>query len=320
MNITELRAALVPYFDDSQIGMTVYAVLKDTDDTNPVKLDIESQALAELKAMFLGSVRDSIIQNAEASVLALSEADERENAIYEYDFDLPEELAAIYNITSLAELPLLSLSDSSLSSVKALIFEIGNNAEQLVLYKTMAPINVFKRDSFFLLKSEHRLKKIEDEFLRISPGFQLLQFGDRVFVLDLKTIEKHFGFHDVVRREAVKGMDTIQAMDILENPESLRELIEDIRFARKLTRVARSSPVIQNQIPNNAIISFCKSFPKLAGRIRFNSAEDRIVLDTQVSKDLFVKLLMDDYLTSELTQIHYESLAKDSADEVVENP
>ncbi|WP_240068822.1 hypothetical protein [Enterobacter hormaechei] len=37
-----------------------------------------------------------------------------------------------------------------------------------------------------------------------------------------------------------------------------------------------------------------------------------MALDTKVSKDLFIKILMDDFLTSQLTQFYYESLAKDA--------
>lgn len=37
-----------------------------------------------------------------------------------------------------------------------------------------------------------------------------------------------------------------------------------------------------------------------------------ITLDTKVSKDLFIKVLMDDFLTSQLTQFYYDSIAKDA--------
>ena len=47
-------------------------------------------------------------------------------------------------------------------------------------------------------------------------------------------------------------------------------------------------------------------------KIRFHVAEDKIVLDTKVSKDLLFKLLTDDFLTSELTKFHYESVTKDT--------
>jgi hypothetical protein len=93
----------------------------------------------------------------------------------------------------------------------------------------------------------------------------------------------------------------------------LHELLDDIKYARRFTKVAQASPVLEAKVPNEIIIKFCKNFPSLAGKIRFNSSEDKIILDTKVSKDLFIKLLMDNYLTSDLTKINYESVAKDYA-------
>ena len=168
-------------------------------------------------------------------------------------------------------LPLLDLQDQQLGKIKALIVEIGNNAGQIVLYKTMAPINIFGRSSFFLKKSATRLEKLDDEFLRVSANFQLMRLDGELLVIDLSTIEKVFG------------------------------------------------PFIQKNIPSETVISFCRSFPALAGRIRFNENGDKVLLDTKVSKDLFINLLMDNYLTSELTELHYASVAKDSVDAETED-
>lgn len=46
--------------------------------------------------------------------------------------------------------------------------------------------------------------------------------------------------------------------------------------------------------------------------MRYTPDGTQFALDTKVSKDLFVKLLNDDFLTSELTQLYYDSLAKDN--------
>ncbi|WP_082601230.1 Kiwa anti-phage protein KwaB-like domain-containing protein [Ferrovum sp. JA12] len=56
------------------------------------------------------------------------------------------------------------------------------------------------------------------------------------------------------------------------------------------------------------------NIPNIDRKIRFNQAEDKIVLDSKVSKDLFIKLLMDNFLTSALTNYHDESVAKDRLD------
>lgn len=108
--------------------------------------------------------------------------------------------------------------------------------------------------------------------------------------------------------------DNVEEIGLVENIEILYELLDEVKYARRFTKIAKSSPVLKAGIDNLRIIHFCKTFPKLAGRIRFNDQQDKIVLDTKVSKDLFIKLLMDDYLTSELTNFHYESVAKDIAE------
>ena len=99
--------------------------------------------------------------------------------------------------------------------------------------------------------------------------------------------------------------------------EPIDKCISKLKAERDYDEVIYMSPdgeTLKQGIANESIIQFCRDFPKLSGKIRFNEDEDKIVLDTQVSKDLFLKMLMDNYLTSELTELHYESLAKDSAE------
>lgn len=314
MNEQELRNELQFFYDNfDEIGVSIYAILRSSN--SPVKLDIESDALGGLKSLFIDSIKKTITDKEEISILNLSTSDERIDAVYLYDIDLPDELNCINDILGTDDFTLMNLTDNSLSDIQALLIEIGNNTRQIVLYKTMASINIYGRTNFFLKKSRTRLTQIDDEFLRVSPNFQLIKIRNSLFVIELSMIEKSFGFHEVIKREATLGVNAVESMLLVENTEVLRELIDDVKYARKFTKVAKSSPVIKARIPNQDIINFCKIFPKLAGKIRFNQAEDKILLDTKVSKDLFIKVLMDDFLTSELTKFHYESVAKDGLDE-----
>lgn len=319
MNEQQLRDELQVFYDNfDEIGVSIYAIMKNSDNA-PVKIDIENTALEGLKSLFIDSIKRTVTDREELRVLNLSTSDERLDAIYLYDVDIPEELSSINAIVASDNLPLMNMSDTNISDIKALLIEIGNNIGQIILYKTLAPVNVYGRSSFFLKKSQTRLEQISDEFLRITPNFQLMRLQDSLFVLDLKAIEKSFGFDEVIKREAALGISAIEATMLVENSDVLRELLDDIRYARRFTKVAKASPVLKARIPNIDIINFCKTFTKLAGKIRFNQAEDKILLDTKVSKDLFIKVLMDDFLTSELTKFHYESVAKDSLDENIEN-
>ena len=312
MTVDELKAALQAYYNDqANIGVCVYALMKDANNPGPFKLDIEADAQAGLKDLFLQSLRDAISSKEELSVLALSSADERVNAIYVYDLDIPEELTSLEAVIAQDDLPMLDLNEKSLSSIKALLIEMGNDIGQLVLYKTMAPVNIFGRSSFFLRKHESRLERLNDEFLRVSAGFQMLRINDALLVLNLEALEHNFGFHDVIKKEAAFGVDAIVSAALVTNPDVLRELIDDVKYARRLTKIAKASPVLKAGISGESIVQFCKTFPNLVGRIRFNDENNKVILDTKVSKDLFIKILMDDFLTSELTKFHYASVAKD---------
>ena len=316
MNSEELKEALQFFYDNyDQIGITVYAILKGRGNHGPWKIDIDDNALQGLKDLFIQSLKDTITEREDISVLNLSTSDERLDAIYVYDLELPNELSTIESVLASDNLPLLGLADNMLINIKALLIEIGNDVGQVVLYKSMAPVNIFGRSSLFLKKSNTRLEKIDDEFLRVSSGFQLLRVKDKLLVLDLKAIEKAFGFYEIIQKEAAAGIASIESIELIQNPEALHELLDNIKYVRRFTKIAKSSPVLKKGVANTSIISFCKTFPKLAGKFRFNDKEDKIFLDTNVSKDLFIKLLMDDFLTSELTSYHYESIAKDSAEE-----
>lgn len=316
MNAEELKASLEQYYAECEsIGVNVYAILKDAEIPQPVKLDIESDALVGLKSLFIQSLRETISEKDELTVLSLSSSDERLDAIYVYDLELPEELTTLQTVIAQDNLPLLNLNDQSLASIKALLIEIGNNVGQVVLYKTMAPVNIFGRASFFLKKSASRLERLDDEFLRVSAGFQMLRINGVLLVIALESLEKNFGFHDVIKREAALGIAAIESAELVSNPDVLKELIEDVKYARRLTKIAKSSPVLKAGVSSESIIRFCQTFPKLVGKIRFNEEQNKVLLDTKVSKDLFIKLLMDDFLTSELTSFHYTSVAKDSVDE-----
>lgn len=317
MNIEELKMSLSYFFDhQDQIGLSIYAVSRLPDQPNPKKLDIEANAQTGLKQLFLQSIKEKILDVEELSVINLSTSDERTNVIYAYDIEIPAELEAMDKVLANDNLPLYNLDNERIGNIKTLLIEIGDDTKQVVLYKSLAPIHVFSQSSFCLVPHGTRLGKIEKDFLRVTPGFQMMKIDGVLLVNDLTALERSFGFHEIIKKEATLGITAIEAKLVIENVDVLRELLDDMKYARRFVKVAASSPVLRANIPNASIINFCKTFPKLAGKIRFNQAEDKILLDTKVSKDLFIKLLMDDFLTSDLTEFHYESVAKDSIEEV----
>lgn len=311
MNASILKEAVRYFLDSEDIGIVTYALIKEGEGLVVKKLDIESLSQNELLEFYKNSLNDIIIANDNLSVIKLSSADERLNAIYEYDLEIPHKLKSIDDLVLNHEIPPFNFRNDNFSNIKSLLIEIGNDEKRILLYKSIAPINIFGRKGFFLHKSNERLEQIKDDFFRLSSNFQFFKLEGKIFIVEIDYLEKSFGIHDIIKAEAIKGVDVIKDLNIINNPAVLDELIEDISFARKLIKVAKSSPIISLGIPNNNIIAFAKKHPALKEKFNYSIDDSKFNLDTQVSKNLFIKLLNDDYLNSALTKLYYDSIAKD---------
>ena len=185
----------------------------------------------------------------------------------------------------------------------------------VLLYKKHYPISLIKRECFLLgvIKSEKRFKKITgDDILRINGDFQLIRINDEIFVTDVKVLERNLGFDELVFREASETLEAINELELIEDIQVLRDSSEDIAFARKLSKVKRDSPIFANNIPKQVIIDFTQKHPGLKGVFKYTNDGNAIRLDTKKSKEMFIKLLNDVFLHSELTHEYYEARAKDN--------
>jgi hypothetical protein len=70
-----------------------------------------------------------------------------------------------------------------------------------------------------------------------------MQIGDDVIVINMDTLEKCFGFEDVIRASAESNLQNIEKANFVVDVEPLREMITDLRFAKKLMRV-RADPAV----------------------------------------------------------------------------
>lgn len=276
------------------------------------KLDIKFEDLLPIRDLFVNAVNREIITQEEFSVIALSTADERANCFYEYDLELPDDLRILQTIIGNDEIEIFNFENDAFADIDALVIVLADTNNEISLYKKLSSVEVLGRGGYLLWKSNQRLERFNEQMLRVSNSFQILQVAGNTIIIDLKAIEKNFGFYDVIKREAIIGLNAINDMGIVSNIETLNELIENVSFARKLTKIARNSPVIQRRIPNIDIINFSKNHPAMRNKMRYTPDGTQFTLDTKVSKDLFVKLLNDDFLTSELTKLYYDSLAKDN--------
>jgi hypothetical protein len=317
MNKQELNASLQFLFaENAPTEIVLYAILKGND--QPLKLDIKGEDLPEIAKMFLESIQSNILEKDDFSILPLSTADERGKCFYQYDLELPDELKLLESVI-VNEHNTFSFRTNQIGDIDSLIIVIGVGEKEVSILKKLAPVEVIGRGGYLLGKSNQRFERFNEQLLRIGSKFQIIRVDSNLIILDLNAIEKSFGFHDVIKREAALGLTAIDNMHIVKDMNSLNSMIDNISFARKLTKIAKSSPVIKLGISNVDIIAFSKRHPATA-KMKYSDNDTKFDLKSKALKDLFVKLLNDDLLTSELTKMFYESLAKDDVnnEEIIE--
>lgn len=306
------------------IGIMMYAVVK-TEEGKVVKFvniadeinqeDNTSQGLLEgfseiINARFEG-------YDEESDVMKLSSADERKNALYFYDLDIfPEEMQLMKKVyEKKEEIGVFNFREYELSQIIAFIVVIGTENNKILLYKQQYPVSLLNRDKYMLTPIPHqnRLIKFEKDILRIDFNFQFFLWNGVVYISDIEKMEKICSFHDIIINEAKNSIKKIEEMQILDNVEVLADELDNIAFARKLTRIYKDSKVL-GHVENQSIINFTQRHRYFVKNpLKLNDTKDKFMLDTKKSKNTFIKLMNDDFLTSELTYSDYESLAKNNA-------
>jgi hypothetical protein len=149
---------------------------------------------------------------------------------------------------------------------------------------------------------------LSKDALAIDDSFDFLLLDGDLIVLKLRTLERYFGFNEVILNKAQSTIDEIENYGLIENTDKLGEMLDNKIFAKKLMGL-KDSPVMD--LTTNSVVNFVRQHPVLSKQIKLSEDNTQLHLDTKVSMKSVVKLLNDDYLTSELTHIDYDSLAKD---------
>ncbi|WP_069863190.1 anti-phage protein KwaB [Pseudomonas citronellolis] len=294
-------------------GAEFYFLLESGEGMQVKKAEIDDAAQEELKNMFVDAISNNILLNDDLTLVELSSADDRKNAVYRYDLEaVPVELQNLKSIIDSDDFEVFSFASDNLNDLEGILILLGNQNIQMALYKHQYPVALLRQNSGFnLIRSKDRFKKLDDDVLKVNAKFEFFKIDGEYYILDLKALERFFGFHDAIKNVATQGIENIQRSGLVENLQAFSDRLDDISFSRKLVRAAGNSPVL-NLIPNEDVIRFASTHPALRGRFRFSADGQRFNLKTKKSQGLFLKLLNDDFLQSELTKRYYDSLAKDA--------
>lgn len=304
--------------ENEQKGLSMYIVFKD----GSIRFaNLESTVRSELQSKFTTYILGRLSIQSGVNYCNLTDYSDKRNTVCYYD--LPEPLPGVQPLTTISaqeQQQEFSFNNDDFKNIDAFVFLIGNEVNKIAVYKKHYPISLVKKDSSFvpLVKSSTELVRLSSDILKITDTVEFVQVDNHVIVFSIKTLESSFGYTGILMRAAKTKLDLIEEAELIENVAELEDLIQEKKFARKIVRIKANTPVLA--LPFSKLRSFIQDHPKLKRRIKFNDAEDRIRFHSQTSKELFLKLLSDSYLKSELTELLYESddkeeLSKEEVDD-----
>ncbi|MTH14151.1 anti-phage protein KwaB [Flavobacterium sp. LC2016-01] len=317
MNLEELREQLDIINDDvNPIGINVHLIKKNDDETETIlKADISIELANELKEIFRTTINNKFFNNEELVLREISSSIETVNSIFYYDLEeFPEKLSSANNFDPFTEYEDFSFNNHDIESIKAILITVGNVDNYFTIYKHVYPVTIVRQDRMLgFLPIGDRFEKLNSNILQINNSIDFLFTNDNLFVNNIKTLSSAYGYNEIIKNQARENITLIQNLDLIDNIAELTSFVDNIKYAKRVLRINANSPVLQ--LAKLRIIDFITNHPKLSTKIRMNITNDRIMLDTDISKIITIGILNDDYLKSNLTDLDYESENKSEIEE-----
>lgn len=316
----ELKRKLNEFIEKKEsLVLETYFVLKKEDNESIKEVDLEITVQDKLKDEFLEVLSEKVLNNDDLILENISEATNEQNVLLKYNLESKlETLTFLDEFSVKEEFENYSFVNDELSEIKGVVFLVHIEDITLVAYKKTYPINLYRKDSrgikLWKPSNNERFIEVTEDIYTIYVDIDFFLLENELYVLNLKILEKYFDFYDVIVQSANEAIKKIEEMRILVESDQLKEIAHEMSQARKLTKIGMHSPVIGN-INSEDIFNFINNHPSLTGKFKYNEDETKIELNTKVSAKLFLKLLNDDYLLSELTQLQYDTRAKREIDD-----
>ena len=299
--VEELRNSLEEILGDG-LNIKVYLGVGKHPEREYLRANVSPEDAEILCEQFVGGLRH-YFGTGDLKTFELSRLDERANALYAYDLEeQPQEFGGIRELHLGNEPALFTFQDRAIPDVKALVVKISSPTASATFYKQVFPVSIVRREQILLSWRTDRFEVLNEDVLKILPGFDVMLMGDEFYVSNLQRFEKEFSFERVARKAMDAVVQTVVAMDLVND---VKGYLANLELPKKHVLRAKHSPVFQ--MASNAIIAFVEKHPSYGLRV----VDGKIQLNSKNSVRYLFKLLNEDILISELTETVYDARAKD---------
>ncbi len=318
-----LKEKLEGLIAQENCGMNLYFILRQQGEYILKKANVRKAALNPIKGLLSASIVQlhQMMEEETFMLMNLSGADERKSVIYQYD--LGEDLCPISLMKEVenhlfeedyftsGNNRIFNFDTDKFEDVDAWIASYGVEGNHIIIYRKTFPVNLLKQGrNIFLIKDAEQMDILKNDLFRIDGKIDFFLLDNTALIFNISILEKFNDFKDIVIRSAQRAIQKITDVDLVSDITKLRERAEsDISFARKLIKVTTNA-LILNVISNDIIIQFAQNHAYLSKRLKI-SADNKFEIDKKSAQNLFIQLLDDAFLHSDLSSNDYLSPGKD---------
>ncbi|KAF5048153.1 hypothetical protein DSECCO2_453040 [anaerobic digester metagenome] len=185
-------------------------------------------------------------------------------------------------------------------------FRIGGN--NFYLLKKITPSKVlttggvlawvFRGDTF---------RRLDKDVLTIDGHFDVFACNDTLIFENKANFEKALMYDEIIQQVADETLNEIQRIEIVENFEELRTMLaDDYHSIRKLNKLRQKQYFREKTFADYHRIIQDYNVP-----VNVDLAKQKFAIADKAQAKLLIKVLNDDYLKSELTNIKYSANSKE---------
>ena len=248
--------------------------------------NINEEAISGIKNQLHGKINSIVadLNDETFSFLKLSTADERENAIFEYDLPSDNYPSSFRHMLTVKEYDdnldywedLTFDRHDNVKDIDAVIYSIGIDHYNIITYRKNYGIETFTLNSGFLkINQDNQIGLLDSPLIKLVGNFDFFLVNDAFIINNLKVLEKYNDVKIVVQNQANRVVADLDDVDFINDTGVLHERIgNDVSFARKIIKIANSSEVITKykagDITKQRLFEFIRSRSKLSESLTIN--------------------------------------------------
>lgn len=315
------------FLNSANVGLKLYGVIYDK---NHEKFTVKKiNLLEETKVKLELKVLQNLAMKKDYTNKKLEEYDNSKNVLCKITEEHQSE--KIKKLLNIIKEEISEVYDGVFSDIYGILYKVTHiDGDVLWIYKQNYSVNVISENIFSLVLEGKAIFKFLDKRifkLNAESDFFILKETNEensevtsIYVDNLNVIERNFGMQEIIKKKALENISEIEKLGLIPSVEILEEKVnsEDMTFTRKLMKINKESPVFK--VEKKKILEFVKKNKVIKDILKIMTKDgiENILVSTEREKEMFLKLLNDDILHSELTDMLYISNSKENGKTDVE--